>query len=273
MSSPVESRRGASEFALERRLAPHVDAAWAEKLVLELRLLGVSGDTIGAALSEVESHCADSGEGAPEAFGDAATYARSLDLPGSEDASPRVVLREFAPTAVQFAGMSLVSWSIGPMLAGRPLEITAGHLVGMLVAVLALSMVIFFADRALRLLVHRPVRAGFLLGGWMFVVVGVGVAALLLWDAPISRVGAGWGLTAGVALLAAGVGWALVRVRAGHGQADRITSPLAPLPPAPTRLGRLIEGPHLATLTATAIFPAGTAFLILLSVLLQKMTP
>jgi len=272
MSSPVDSRKGASDFTLEGRLAPHVDGTWAENFVLELRLLGVSGDDIGSALSEVESHCADSGESAPDAFGDAITYARSLDLPGTEDVSARVALREFAPTAVQFAGMSLLSWSFDPMLRGRPLEFTVGFLVGALVTAIALTAVVRFADPALRLLVRHPVRAGLLLAGWMFVVIGVGVAALLLWDVPIWRVGAGWGLAAGAGLLAAGVGWALVRIRAGHGLDDKITSPLAPLPPAPTRLGRLIESPLFATLTATAMFPAGTVFLLLLSLLLHAMT-
>lgn len=47
---------------LARRIAPHVAAAWTEQLLLELRLRDVQGAAIGAALAEVESHCAESGE-------------------------------------------------------------------------------------------------------------------------------------------------------------------------------------------------------------------
>jgi len=36
-------------FRVERSLAPHVNQAWAETLILELRLLEVDGRHIGAA--------------------------------------------------------------------------------------------------------------------------------------------------------------------------------------------------------------------------------
>ena len=41
---------------------PHVEQDWAEAFLLELRLRGVGGRRIGAALAEVEAHCAESGE-------------------------------------------------------------------------------------------------------------------------------------------------------------------------------------------------------------------
>ncbi|RYV49916.1 hypothetical protein [Pengzhenrongella frigida] len=272
MSSPVESPKDPSPLTLERRLAPHVDGAWAEDFVLELRLLGVAGDRIGAALTEVESHCADSSEGAPDAFGDAVTYARSLDLPVDDDESPRAVLRALAPTAVQLAGMFILSWSFGPALSGGPLEITVGHLAGAIVAALAIAMVVRVADPALRLLVRHPVRAGFLLWAWLVAVTGACVAALLLLDAPLWRIGAAWGVAAGAGLLAAGAAWAYADIRADRGLADPITSPLGPLPPSTSRRGRLLESPAFATLTATAVIPAGTLGLLALTLALHATT-
>ena len=60
----------------DRKLAPHVDPAWAEAMLIELRLQGVAGSDIGAALSEVESHCAEGGTAARDSFGDPTDYAR-----------------------------------------------------------------------------------------------------------------------------------------------------------------------------------------------------
>ncbi len=64
-------RRGVDRHQVERTLAPHVDPAWTEDVILELRLLGVSGVCIGAALAEADAHCADSGERAAESIIDA----------------------------------------------------------------------------------------------------------------------------------------------------------------------------------------------------------
>ena len=65
---------------MERRLAPHVDQRWAETFIVELRLVDVTGARIGEALSEVESHCGESGQGADQAFGDPVAYARTLPV-------------------------------------------------------------------------------------------------------------------------------------------------------------------------------------------------
>ncbi len=43
---------------------PHVEQDWAADFVLALRLRDVPGAAIGAALAEVDAHCADAGEGA-----------------------------------------------------------------------------------------------------------------------------------------------------------------------------------------------------------------
>ena len=264
MSSPAASRKGASSFAIGRRLAPHVDGTWAEAFVLELRLIGVAGDRIGAALSEVESHCADGGESASESFGDAAGYARSLDLPVSDDGSPGVVLRTVAPTAVQLVGMFIVSWSLVPMLDGEPLAITPGHVVDTLLGVLTVGLIVRLAEPMLRVIIRHPVRAALLLWVVLSVPVGAGFAALMLLDTPFWQVGAGWGLASGVAILAGGVAFAFAHIRSDDGLDDPITSPLGPLPMPPTRLGRLLQGRLLTNLIAMAHIPAGTVFLVVL---------
>jgi len=93
MNVTAEGRKPSRRYALARGLAPHVDEAWADSLLLELRLLGVAGDRIGEAVSEVESHCAESGQSAQEGFGDPVEYAHSLQLPEAVDSSTRTILR------------------------------------------------------------------------------------------------------------------------------------------------------------------------------------
>lgn len=128
MSATAEDRKATRRIAVQRRLAPHVDETWAESFCLELRLLGVEGTHIGEALSEVESHCTDSGQSALLAFGPPVEYARSLQLPVDGDHGPRAVLRLLVPVSVQVLGMLLVIWSCVEWLRGQRLEITTGHL-------------------------------------------------------------------------------------------------------------------------------------------------
>lgn len=269
MSSPVKHGKGAFRFAVERELAPHVEESWAEGFVLELRLLGVAGARIGAALTEVESHCVDGGESALESFGDPVGYARSLDLPESEDQSPRAVVGEVRPFAVQLAGMFVVIWSFGPWLSGQRLEITVGQLVSMVLAALAVGAVARFAEPLLRAVVYHPVRLWF--GLWLLGVVNVGVAvaALLLLDSTVWGFPAGWGLAMGWAVLAGGAVWAYKRLLARNGLTDRITapfalSPLADAPVATSRLGRLLESPALSAVLTTAMIPVGTVVILVL---------
>jgi hypothetical protein len=76
-----------------RRAAPHVDAGWADAFAVELRLRGVSGSDVGAALLEVESHMAERGGDVAAAFGDPRAYAVSLDLPDTAAWTPGQVVR------------------------------------------------------------------------------------------------------------------------------------------------------------------------------------
>lgn len=69
-----------SKYRFEHEMAPHVDPKWAATFTMELNIRQAAGEEIGAALAEVDSHCAESGESAQEAFGDPIEYASQLDL-------------------------------------------------------------------------------------------------------------------------------------------------------------------------------------------------
>src|SRR5450631_4408555 len=160
MRLSTEGREPSGRHTIARGLAPHVDPAWAEEFAVELRLLGVGGTSIGDALSEVDSHCADSEESAPRAFGDPAEYARSLLLPRHSDDSPRVLLRAVSPTALQVVGMFILIWGFTAWRQGGQLEITSAHLVTVTAFLLGVLVLVRFAAPVLRLVTHHPVLVG-----------------------------------------------------------------------------------------------------------------
>ena len=78
MRSSIEAKKPSRRHRISLGLAPHVDPVWAEQFAIELRSLGVAGARIGDALREVDSHCQEGDQSAPQAFGDPADYARRL---------------------------------------------------------------------------------------------------------------------------------------------------------------------------------------------------
>jgi hypothetical protein len=265
--------RAIDQFHIERSLAPHVDEAWAEAFILELRLMKVGGPHIGAALSEVESHCAESGEGAEEAFGGAAEYARNLDLPVVGDDSPRALLRSLRPIMVQVVGMFLLDWGFEAWLPGRPLGITAGHLVNIATYFFGIVLVVRFFDPVVRRVIRAPVRTWAALSLFFMAVTATGVAALMLLDEVIWRVPAGWVLATGAAVLAAGLGWAFTMPLPD----DLITSPVGKSDSStdndePGRITGLLQS-HLGTLTNMAMIPVGTVVLLAMTLVLYQISP
>lgn len=112
------SKREQQHYALVREIAPGISPEWAEEFVGELRMRGVSGEVVGAALAEMESHCAESGESVEEAFGPADEYAQRLELPASKQQSTGGLLRVVAPQAIQ-----VLAWRAGAamrVLVRRP---------------------------------------------------------------------------------------------------------------------------------------------------------
>ncbi len=103
--------------SIEARLAPHVEAKWASAVILQLRLRGVSGQHIGEALAEVESHVVESGESALETFGEPVAYAKSLNLPVSPEQTRPAIATAVLPVLIQIVGMGLVLWAPGFWIA------------------------------------------------------------------------------------------------------------------------------------------------------------
>jgi hypothetical protein len=196
-------------------------------MLLELRLLGVAGPRIGAALAEVDSHCADSGQTAEEAFGDPTAYARSLRLPAEDDVSPRALIRSAVPTLVQVFGMLLLLPSFAAWRNDSAVEVTAGMLASLGLLLLLLAAAIRWVDLALRTAVRRPVAAW--AAGMAPLVLFV--AAQLLLPTVALRAPAAWAMGLAVLLLVAGTVWGAAWQRPDH--ADAVVAPLAASPSRP----------------------------------------
>lgn len=146
---------------------PHVEPDWAEAFLLELRLRGVDGRRIGAALAEVEAHCAESGQSAREAFGDPTTYAVEL-----APAAPGITVswgRELVSSFLGFGGMVTTLAAVGAWQRGTEVELTTGALgVGLLVLI-GTVLIVRHAEGLLRAVVRR----------WWIAVIGALVPIIL----------------------------------------------------------------------------------------------
>lgn len=182
---------------------PHVEPEWAEAFLLELRLRGVDGRRIGAALAEVEAHCAESGESAGAAFGDPTTYAVELAPPTSDE--PSGLRRELASSAVGLGGMLTTLAAVGAWQSGTRVEITTGTVGVLLMVLLGTALIVRHADRLLRAVVRH----------WWVAVVGavapltLFVAILLLGQQTLLTVPVTPALVVGLLLLVAHTAMAL----------------------------------------------------------------
>jgi hypothetical protein len=194
---------------------PHVDPAWADAFLLELRLRGVDGRRIGAALAEVEAHCAESGESAHDAFGEPTAYAVELAPPTSDE--PQGLRRELATSALGLVGMLTTLAGVGAWQSGTGVEVTAGTVGVMLLVVLCSALIVRHADRLLRAVVRR----------WWVAVVGtmaplaLCVAILVLGRQTLLTVPAAPALVVGLLLLAANTAMAM----RGPDLADPVVGP------------------------------------------------
>ncbi|GAB3040904.1 hypothetical protein [Sediminivirga luteola] len=245
-------------YTLEEEIAPHIDPRWSEEFILELRLTGVSGKQIGAALAEADSHCAESGESAEEAFGAPAVYARSLDLPvQSED---RSLSRGPLPTVVKLTGMLMLVWAVSSFVQDQPASIRLG---GMLSLVLLAGLVVFTmrsAEAVLRLAVQRT---GLVILANVLVVATV---VLLSWflRQELFYVPSVLLMTVGAAALVAGTLWEFVMLRnrpAASG--DLLISPLEGHEAAARRGAAL----GWAEYAQVFLLPAATGVIVLLLIL------
>lgn len=181
---------------------PHVEPDWAEEFLLEMRLRGVDGRRIGAALAEVEAHCAESGESARDAFGDPAAYAVEL-APAS--AAARDWRAELIPSGTGLAGMLLTLGALGALRTDTRVQVTTGVVALVVLTVLGVALVARHAERLLRAVVRH---------WWVSVVgavapVGLCVSILLLADQTLFTLSASGTLVMGVVFLAASTAMAL----------------------------------------------------------------
>lgn len=246
-----------TRYAIERRYAPHVDPRWAERLVLELRLQGVAGDRIGAVLAEVDAHVVDSGESAPDAFGDPVTYARSLGLPVSRAQSRGATTRAVAASGLQLVGMLAVLWSLPPALDGEPLQASAGLLLVLAVLVAAVLTLGARTERVLRAVLDHPVLTA------LTVAVGAGalVALGLTVRTPVVTLPPVVVLVGGAVVLAGATAWEAIELRDGD---DPVVGPHDGEAPHRDPRGRF------AVLTGLLAVPVATVVVAGVTVLLPR---
>jgi len=239
---------------LERQAAAHIDPGWAEAMLLELRLLGVGGARIGAALAEVDSHCAESGQTAEEAFGDPAVYAKSLGLPTEDDVSPKALAWIAAPVLVQVLGMLLLLPSFSAWRAGDLARFSTG-----MFASVGLLLVLVFAtigriEFLLRMVLQRP-RVAWAAGMAPLTLL---VAVQILLRTNALQVPAAWAMALALLLLAAGTVWGLAWHRTHPTAADEVVAPLAQSP-------YRSWAPSIVPVLTTGLVPLATAAVLALS--------
>lgn len=226
-------------------LAPSVDRAWADEFVLEQRLLDVPGDRIGDALVTVESHVAESGETAQDAFGDPRSYAR--ELAASHGAAPGPVGPTTATWAVLgLVGMVLTGWGFSAWLEEAPADVSVGALVGGAFVLTSLGALLLAPGVVLRALLSR-LWVGAVL---MAVPVMAMVVAMVLLPATAFQAPALPVLALGLLLVAVAsvLGWF------DSDQADLVLAP-----------GEQPSGGGRARLRLALVLPAATLVVVVLS--------
>ncbi|WP_374928671.1 hypothetical protein [Kytococcus sedentarius] len=190
---------------------------WLDELIVELRLRNVRGDAIGDAVTSVESHLAESGETAPEAFGYPREYAASLEFAPSQftDHTPAAWARTLAPVVTGLIGLTLATDAVPGLRDGHALELSWGRL-AMLVL---LTLVLVVVARAIGPLLRHPVLGAVALGT---LVLALGLLPTL-WDATALSVSAVAALVVGIGFLAASV---VTAYRQRTQPADPVTDPL-----------------------------------------------
>lgn len=142
--------------ASTHREYPHLDRKWADAATRELVARGADGRAIGDALATADTHCADSGENANDAFGDPRTYAESIALSSHslEQRALRNQVKAAWPSLIGLAGMFLTFRVVDTHLNhSTSVPIRVGDLVA-LVGIVALSIALI---HRIDLLMHHPV--------------------------------------------------------------------------------------------------------------------
>lgn len=174
-----------SIFGDPGRIAPSVEKAWRDDFIVELRLLSAPGDRIGDALMTVETHVAESGESAQEAFGEAKAYAQEIaEATGAAGRGGTTGPATVVSTVLGLVGMLVTARAFGSWLDRGPVEVITGELVGLCVLLLLVSTLFF--TRTLRVIVDHPVLALLLPA----LLTGAFVGLLLFLSEPLFAVSA-----------------------------------------------------------------------------------
>lgn len=236
-------------------IAPSVDRAWRHDFIVELRLRSVAGDRIGDALMTVETHVAESGESAQDAFGDAKAYAGEIaESTGAADTGSMITAWTAAGVVLGLIGMLGAVRAFGTWLEGTSVPVTAGDLAG-LVALLAITALLLTGHLLRAVVEHRWLA-------FVLPVVLVGALAGLLvllsdplFELPTAAVGA---VSVLLLLVSVAITW-----RDSRGETDEITAPGQITAPGSGQGMRLL---------AVAIMPGMTLLLLGLVWMLHLVT-
>lgn len=212
--------------------------AWIDDFILALRLRSVRGDAIGDAVAVVRAHLADSGESAAEAFGNARTYAASLELPTV--AQTRAGDPPVMGTAVSLLAVFAFAPAVSAIAAGTRLEFSLPQLLLWLVPAAAVLGLPAYFHLAVR---HLWVFAA-VFGAAVVAATGTGFFAPERGYPLLVSVGPWWVAIGSGAVLLAASGWAVVD--AIGVEPDDIVDPARPQQRRPTWGHRLLGAlPHL----------------------------
>ncbi|MEL4505235.1 hypothetical protein AAEX63_11600 [Luteococcus sp. H138] len=147
------------------------DKQWLDEMIIELRLRNVRGPAIGDAVAAVETHCAEAGESAAEAFGAPREFARALDFPGDQlnHTTPTKWARLMSPIAIGLVGLYLVPGIVLALFTDAPVAVRWGEIVTLGL----LALFVLLAARVpgvLRAITQRWINAALILGGGITVL-------------------------------------------------------------------------------------------------------
>lgn len=203
---------------------------WCDDLVLELRLRDVRGARIGEEVASVESHCAEAGLSAQEAFGDVRQYAAALEFDPRDvesGTSTAGLLLHSWPTFAGLVGFYLATWVATAWHAPGPVIISHGQLIGFALTLSAIAVAVRFLEAVVRHVVLFVVI--------YVVAITLTVVAAVLWGGPLFHVPAPALALLGAAFLALSV---VGEYRHGN-PADPVVDPVRGLDRYPSGRPRL----------------------------------
>ncbi len=233
--------------------APSDLAQWRASFILELRLRDVSGASIADALAEVESHCAETGEEAPAAFGDPVSYAATLvqELPEDARRPPPAVWLGGAVGGACVVSTGMLLTGISGLASDGPAVFSSGAVLTGIVIAGALA----FTGPALAWLARPRLRVAVLAVVALLLALPV-VGQLLLPGTAFTASASGVAVAGAVLLLATGA--ALIAVL--RSDRDLLVDPRTgqDRSPAPRWLGPVAFGLLPVVLLVAAVAIAAT---------------